>query len=286
VLSEADKEIRRTSLGATDIVRIVGASRYGGPHDVFLEKVLEAPVQPPKLAFRLGHFAEPMICDLIAEHFGIVHDQTPTVRHPILNWASATPDRLVIDADGVSEAKYVGLGAAREWDEDEPPEHVIIQVHWQMAVTRRKVAYVGALIGTDFKPYRVDYLDDLGQMLLEAGAKFWTDHVLPKRPPAVDGSEGAARMVRALLPAPKGPILKANEATNALAQNYFEMMHHVKQYEQRLEEQRELLMLACGDAAGIDGAGWRLRWGMRAAHEVKAYMVAARRHFDMRRTSK
>jgi hypothetical protein len=155
-----------------------------------------------------------------------------------------------------------------------------------MAVTRRKVAYVGALIGTDFKPYRVDYNEDLSQALLEAGAKFWTDHVLPKKPPAVDGSEGAARMVRALLPAPKGQILKANEATNALAQNYFEMAHLVNGYEQRLEEARELLMLACGEAAGIDGNGWRLRWGMREGHEVKAYKVATRRQFDMRRVSR
>src|SRR5690606_993674 len=88
------------------------------------------------------------------------------------------------------EAKVVGPHAPRterdQWGDDgtdQVPHRVLIQVHHQMLCTEIKVAYVAALIRSEFHLYRIERDEELCQSIAECNKRFWKDHVEPRIPP-------------------------------------------------------------------------------------------------------
>jgi predicted phage-related endonuclease len=205
----------------------------------------------------------------------------------------ATPDALHLPngtPQAVAEVKAVGFGFASTWGDDdtEVPDHVFAQVQWQMHVCALELAYVGALIGTEVRTYVVPLdLDTVGA-LVETADQFWTDHVKTGKPPTIDGSEGAGRMLRGLFPRQRGPTVKASQDAETAARHYFGAKADVDEATARVEESRQLLMVACGEAEGLVGDGWRLLWKHVDAREVtpKPYTLPASRRFDLRKMGK
>jgi predicted phage-related endonuclease len=293
-LTDEQIAIRRTGITATDVVVLAGLSPHksSSAHTVWAEKRgLEVqPLRGDRLA--LGHELEPIILRRLAARRDLTLLKGGTVRSRL--WAThiATPDAFHTPrgtSQAVAEAKAVGFGFASNWGEDdtEVPDHVFAQVQWQMHVCALDLAYVGALIGTEVRTYVVPLdLETVGA-LVETADQFWTDHVKTGKPPAIDGSEGAGRMLRGLFPRQRGPTVKASADAETAARRYFGAKQDVDEAGARVEEARQLLMVACGEAEGLKGDGWRLLWKHVEAREVtpKPYTLAASRRFDMRKVA-
>lgn len=276
-------EMRRTGIGSTDIVRLSGESPFGKMHDVYREKVSND-VTPPTESQSLGHRLEPVVCQLIAEKFGLTLVESTTERHPILTWALSTPDRNVLRGKSrvaVAEAKLVGFAMARDWeDEAHPPAYVHIQSQWHMTVTRTQVCYVGALIGTEFRAFELPHDEDLSCALQEVGQGFWEKHVVPRVPPPPDGSEAASRMIRAAWPKGSGKTLIASAPVDKAAIAYFEASAREDEWKKKRALAEQQLKFAMGEAYdSIEGDGYAITWRDRAAYEVKAHTVKATRVF-------
>lgn len=301
-LTEDQLALRRTGITATDAVVLSGLHPFRGasPHTIYCEKV-GLPI--PRLTgdqLEMGHELEPVILRRLAMKRGLTLVPGTTMRRA--NPASgrladqshhlATPDAVHFphgqdhDAEAVAEAKAVGRRWMDAWGEDDGdiPDHVLAQVHWQMHVLDLPIAYVGALLGTEVRTYRVRRDDELIGSLVEVADRFWTDHVLAKRPPPIDGSPGAEQMLRALFPRHKGPMLRAGDEVETRARAYFDFKREVESAQERFDGAKQALIAACGEAEGITGDGWRLRYTFREAVEVspKPYTRPAGRHFDMR----
>ena len=289
-LSPEQHALRATGITATDVVTLAGLNPYRGAsaHTIWMSKMgMEAPRQDGE-PLQLGHALEPITLAFLARRRSLTLAPAATVVHPEAPTHIATPDAFVEGAvarEGVAEVKAVGLHNAGMWGEEDGtvPDHVLAQCAWQMHVTGLPVAWVGALIGTEVRTYRVERDGDLEAALVETADRFWRDHVQSKRPPTPDGSDGAAKMVRELVGRPRDGMVAASADAEGLAAAYFALDREKRLAEQRLEETRELLMLACGAHEGLKGDGWRLLFKMRDEARVEAYTKKAYRHFDMRK---
>ena len=85
---------RRTGLGGTDLPKILGVSRFGGPMDVFMEKQgLTAPLIETE-AMRWGSILEEPVAQEYARKSGRkVRHAAGFLRHPAYQWAYANLDR-------------------------------------------------------------------------------------------------------------------------------------------------------------------------------------------------
>jgi predicted phage-related endonuclease len=191
-------------------------------------------------------------------------------------------------SDELAEAKAVGIGGFGVWNEEEDnvPEHVWIQVVMQCHVMAAKRVHVGALMGTQVKMYTVEFDDDartLAEAVTERIEQWWRDHIVANKPPRLDGSEGASRMVRELVgKRSNGIMLKASAEANEAARLYFEAKRELEAAEEKKREAQNNLIAICGETDGIVGDGFRMTHKLRAAYDVDAYKVEAKRRFDMR----
>jgi predicted phage-related endonuclease len=295
-LTDHQLSVRRSGVTATDMRALTGLDPYGRtPHDVFVSKVLgDGPFKESE-AMSLGNELEPIVIRRLAQKIGRhplrLDPNTLTRRHPDHPTHIATPDvffaeSAVHDPDSIGQVKVVGGHGWYEWgaDGDALPDWVVVQCAWELHVTGMPVEHIGALCGTEVRTYAIQPDTDLEGSLVEAADKFWTDHVEPRKPPAVDGSEGSGRMVRRLFPRDTGPIIQANAEAEGLARQYFELSRDIKGRTGQLENVKQLLALACGPASGLTGDGWRLRLAWREPSEVKGFTRDGYRHFDLRPT--
>lgn len=302
-LTEKQLAMRRTGITATDVRVLAGLDPYGRtPHDVWRSKVLGDEAMAETEAMSIGSELEPMVLRRLAKKVGLfvlpVDPELLTMRHAKVAHHLATPDALLAptrlhDPEAIAQVKVVGLRAAAEWADaddapDGVPDHVLTQCAWELYVSGHVVEHVGALLGTEVRAYRIELTPDVASLieaLREVADRFWRDHVVTNRPPAIDGSEGARRMLKALFPKVTVACVQADAQADQLVRDYFERKTAVAQAEQRLEETRQLLITACGSAEGIVGEGWRLLYKHREGYEVtpKPYTVPAGRHFDLRK---
>lgn len=258
MLTTEQRERRRHGIGSSDIPKIVGVSPHGGPLDVYLDK-LGLSEHEESAATWCGDRLEETIAQLYKERTGVAFaPQIGTVARPGgPGWAMATPDRWLADDAGLVEIKLVGAGMAHLWGEA-PPEHVIVQVQWQLEVCDVEKADVAALIGgTDFRVYHVERDRALGDELLERGRRFWEEHVLRREPPWSSGAD-LRRVMRLRYPMSVGDVLPASGEARAL---HAELLR-VHERQETLEQLRAALegaaMDLIGDADGIEGLfTWR-----------------------------
>jgi putative phage-type endonuclease len=303
--------LRRQGLTASDIVTLSGTVPFKKTktrYDVYLDKVHPELVKPTEIteAMELGHETEPVIVVRAARKrgLGIVYPHT-TVRHPDIEWAMATPDALVVDSsgsylgvvapgtgkeEGLIEAKLVGVHVADCWGEIDdvehgPPDYVYTQVVWQLFVKQLPYCIVAAMIGTEFRTYRIEFDDgaqEYARALVEIGEKFLVDHVRPRRPPPVDGSESSRQMLATLFQKPTKIVLKANNEDEHAARVYFEAKKQRDAGQQMMDNVKTAMMAKIQNAYGIYGDGWRAAWPSQKGYHVDAYDVEPMRKFDLR----
>ena len=287
--------MRRTGITATDIRILAGLDPHGRTaHDVWVSKVLEEAPLAENDARSIGEELEPIVVRRVAKRRGLTLLPGDTLRSPRYPTHLATPDALEAGPSSafrsLVQAKVVGYHMMHNWgpdgDDEGVPDYVLVQCAWEAHVTERPVNHVGALLGTELRTYVIDaerdHLENLVGPLIEIADQFWADHVLPKRAPPLDGSEGASRMLRAMFPRNRGPMFRASEQVEEIAKRYFAVRAALKPLEVELEQHEQLLKLATGEAEGIKGDGWRLYYRWREPVDVPAYTRKGFRQFDMR----
>jgi predicted phage-related endonuclease len=141
-------------------------------------------------AAQLGVELEPAIIAMTGRRMNIrVRTSSWTYKHPRLPLV-ATVDAVGLDefhdTEVVVEAKLVGPWARADWAAG-PPWWVVDQVQVQLALSRRSLGIVGALIGgTTFNVYEVPADPGRQMEILQAVHAFKLNHLDPRFPPPVD----------------------------------------------------------------------------------------------------
>lgn len=207
-LTDAQLELRRTGLTATDIPAIMGLSPWKSAFDVWVEK-REPPahVDPePGSAMWLGTHCEPILeAWYQSQHPDArLRGNNETIRHPKYPIVLATPDRFVDDPDrgqGLAEYKTSGLtgGFVKGWGApgtDLIPEMYLAQTQWQMGAAQRAWCDVPAMIaGRGLVEYEVLGDEDFfGHLYENIALPFWHDYVQAGKVPEDPGpSEQTSR---------------------------------------------------------------------------------------------
>jgi len=199
-------ESRRAGIGASEAAAIVNQSPWSSPWQVWLDKTGQIPVGGEETeAMYFGNLLEDTIATAFADRTGIiVIPVEATYAHLEHDWMLASPDRFIIMPDkstGLLEIKNSGGYKLDEWksaeqDADgiwrggEAPLHYILQVQHQHAVMGSNIGYIGALLGGNrLCIVEVPRDEELIGMLIEAEERFWNDHVIGGKAPAIDGMQ-------------------------------------------------------------------------------------------------
>jgi putative phage-type endonuclease len=192
-------EVRRNTIGASDIASIMGVpGAYGTPTTIYWSKV-SGDSQPSTLGMELGIYLEEFVARKLRQarpHWEIapgglyVNEQRP--------WMSATFDRLLtlpgsIDGAVVAPAQIKTASTAEGWGQDgtdDIPVHYLAQGLWEMAVGgfRRVVFPVLFLQARQLRIYEIPWDDDAEEdiLVMIAEAAAFRERVLLGNPPPVD----------------------------------------------------------------------------------------------------
>lgn len=281
MLTEAQRAIRATGLGSSEIGAVAGLSPYTGPMDVWLVKRGLAEV-PETEAMRLGTALEPVVASLYegghlatGEALKTAAEMWPreaphgVLRHPREGWVLASPDRVVAAAGDrrgrpprLVEIKSVAWRSAHHWGDahDEVPPWYRAQVEWQMLVTGVPACDLVALIGgAELRVYRLAADPALAGMLLDIGRAFWRT-VERGEAPAVDASETWRRHLEARFPRAGAEMVAATRDHDEIAARLADARGRKAAAEADEERAANELRAAIGDAAGIAGEGWKATW--------------------------
>jgi putative phage-type endonuclease len=195
---------RRTYLGATDVVAIMGASPWKTPLAVFLEKTGRIDPEPPNAQMLRGLRMEPYVARIYTDETGEVLRKAEFCRWPEpARFIAASPDYERVRDRRIVEIKTHSPNLSIEYGPSgsgEVPLHERLQVIWQMHITGRgPVAYLIALFGVDdVRIYDIEYDIGLAREMEVAARSFWSYHIQGGIAP--DPTEYDGRVIERLYP--------------------------------------------------------------------------------------
>lgn len=219
-ITAEQRKARQGWIGASDVPAILGQSPWEDPAGIYYTKTAdELPEEAPTAAQEQGNALEEVIIQLalprITETEAVL---SPETLGPIdIHGApfAVNLDGLLAADDAVIEAKR--RGDTEEWGDegtDQVPTDVLIQTQVQLAVTSLvmgrpfEVAWVPVLLPgyatIEHRIYCVHRHDDLIAQILERAAKFWVDHVIPRRPP--EGAVPPLEMLKSMRRVPASVV--------------------------------------------------------------------------------
>lgn len=166
-------------IGSSTIGAIAGLVKYKSPLQVWCEMTGRvSSVGDDNDYMWLGRHMEPIIGELFVrktQHSAIRNKNI--WQHGTEDWAIATPDFRVLDADqnwGLLETKNTSFRSAPFW-EDGIPDYAHIQIQWQLGIVGFRKGWVAALIGADpsnFQVKQVDFDSTIFDQLMTLGHNF------------------------------------------------------------------------------------------------------------------
>lgn len=275
MLTEAQLEIRRTRIGASEVAALLGVDPHKTPLDLFTERVCPTPRETePHQSWGLDverpileHWAR-------AQGLRLTFTGDKTLSNEKAPHLCATPDAVAILGGGrfsVADAKNVQRHnpSRLQWGEPgtgEVPTHYAAQlvVSIGLAEMTRPGAFesrghlVASIEGAPPEAWPVDYDPDLFGFLHDKAEKFIRDHVLTGKPPENwERDRSALEYVAARYRKATAPLRPASAEAVALAASLRTMDATVKAATEERDAVKALLLAEIGEAAGIDGiAKW------------------------------
>jgi predicted phage-related endonuclease len=213
-----------TYVGGSDIAALVGLSPYKTALDVWAEKTGRKTFAG-NARTRAGNAFERAILSLYAEERSVELMFPGTL---VAGVTGATPDAISDDAK-VVQAKMVGIRQADRWGPallgaDGIPQEVLAQIHYEVWHAEKRLerefgGHAVAQIGTEQRVYEVPIDREFSAALVEAGERFWRDHVVTGRMPIVgDGPD--MNTLRLVYQRPGALIRAMTDEDHALALEY------------------------------------------------------------------
>lgn len=205
---------RRSIIGASESPTILGVGYSGASVlDLWAKKTGRLPLDDGEENefFEWGHAIQPVALRIFSKRTGMqVSDpgEFTVARHPSIPWLGATLDGIADTPEGLAvvECKNVGAYNSRDWEADEPPLRVNVQIQHQIEVAGATHGYAVACVGGNKLVWRrVNRDDRFIAVMLERLAEFWR-LVETDTPPEVDGSEATSRTLARLYPDDTGAM--------------------------------------------------------------------------------
>lgn len=207
MLTEEQRELRRSGLGGSDIGAIVLRSlndrslSYSTAMEVYLSKVDPGYGKDSNKSMHFGNIIEPFLITMFEQETGlsVVRDNETrfSETHPFL---LANVDGFIPEENAILEIKNVDPGRAFLWgdeDSDEIPESYLLQVAHYVSIYNANKAYIAAYFGgARFKIFTYERNKSLEEVIIKSATHFWKEHVLKKIPPTPETLEDYQKLYR------------------------------------------------------------------------------------------
>ena len=186
-------------IGGSTVAAIAGENPHCSPFQAWLRLTGQMPDQEGNEAMALGNDLEAPIASWYSKTKPALLSKGAEILHPTKEFVSGTPDFLALEDQRLVEVKTAGLVSpffkGEEWGEagtDQIPNNYRLQVQWymQQGLTGLPVCDVAALIaGRGRLIFTIPADQELIGMLLTIAERFWVDHVLTGREPALEARD-------------------------------------------------------------------------------------------------
>lgn len=285
-LSPEQKSVRLTGTGGSEIAAVAGVNPWSSAFDVYLAKVDGYEIEQNE-AMERGTFLEDGVARWYAHRTGArFAPETGTIRHASNPYALCTPDRLICATERDRcvyrdlSIKVPGPTYGREtWGEagtDDVPTMYLLQLQWELGIlgslgfALTDEHHLAAPIDGALRIYRIRRDPEVFADLLEINDAFWKNHVLPRVPPPMDGSDGAGRWLDRKFPRNREPLRPATLHESALVLALMEAEEKSAAAKTEHEAAKNRLKESIGSAAGIEGPFGRVTWKANK-HGVRSF---------------
>ena len=263
---------RTKFIGASEVSSVLGINPFKTPLQVYAEKTGE--VKPDDLsdneAVEWGTRLERVVSEKFAEKHGVKLIARKTrYEHPLYPFLSCELDNIVAGSEELVEIKTVNAWAYKQWEnEDEIPNHVVVQVMMQLGLSKRKKGWIGCLVGGQrYLEKCVEFDQEFYDDLVEKCVAFW-DMVVNKVPPVAEAADN--KFMIELFPNAGADLKEATQdivdAVGTLQTIKAEIIVAEKE-KKRLEAKIKAVI---GDNLGIDTPEYVIKW---IPTKASSYMV-------------
>jgi|6_EtaG_2_1085325.scaffolds.fasta_scaffold00081_50 predicted phage-related endonuclease len=290
-------EKRRRFVCGTDVSRIMGASRYGGPIDVYLEKNNQAKKKKQTDVQARGHILEPALMNWYAQKSGheVLHPEQSIIEG-VTAWHGASLDGYARTAD----IDYVVVDAKTSRDREQwgasgssrVPIEVEIQMRWYMPILEQYLNKIGvdgscgrAVLPTyfplqdEFCLFYVNRDLEVEERMVKVIDEWWERHIISGKRPQIDGSKGAAMLLESTYESDQGvPKRAATDTEATLARTLADVKDQMKSLDQQKRLIENQLKESIGPAKGIFNPTFKVSWGwQRSAARLNTSRLKAER---------
>lgn len=252
-------KLRRGRIGASEVAALFGLQRPYQMSAWTLWQVLAGKMEPPFVGnerTRAGLALEDAIVELAAETRGWKRiRRAGYCPHPKIEGFGASVDFFVMQGRkevAIAECKNVDYLVWRDdWDDEGPPEHILIQIQAQMACTGLKEAWVcGLVAGNQPLQFKFEASPRIIHAIEEKVRSFMESVRLGKCPPA-DGSVSTAEAMRTIYTGNAGVICQADQGLLIMLDQLKAIRAKRRKAEEQEREYANKIIETIGDAGQI-----------------------------------
>lgn len=251
-------DMRKKSVGGSEVAAALGLSRWRSPFDVWAEKAGHVTKKDePTDAMRFGILLEPVIRKEFARRNGLDVCECPYIlAHKDYPFMTCNLDGYVKLPDGscaVLEIKTANTFASDDWANMGAPIEYVMQVQYYLAITQMRQAFLVVLLGSsDYRQVMIERDDEVIAVIIEKLKEFWK-MVETNTPPPVRGMDN--NLLASLYPSSRPNVIALEKEHEALLTQYEEAkkaMDEAKKLKEDAEAKLKMLMMnneaaTCGE---------------------------------------
>lgn len=202
---------RSKGIGGSEITAVMGLDPYATPYALWERKTGRVGDFGDNKFTKAGNYLEDAVGQMFADASGldVYKPAQEHWQHPDFPHLLGTPDRFVAmkHGDAVLEIKTTQKRITREDVLEGQMLRWYFQVLWYMGITGKKTGFIAWLCsGVDFDYIQIDFNESIFADMVEAGDRFWREHVLADVPPPPITREDILKSIGKVLPdAIEGP---------------------------------------------------------------------------------
>lgn len=231
---------RKKGIGGSDVSAILGVNKYKTAFEVWREKQPDyIPEEITSEAAEHGTKLEPYVADLFQDRTGKkVRKKNFIIQHPEHSFMLANIDRAVVGENAILECKTANQFLLKEWEADEVPDAYLVQCQHYMNVLNKEKCYIAVLVGGQrFIWKEIERDQELINIINERLIAFWNNYVIPRVPPALDGSSAAEKYLNSRFSeAEKGTTINLGKSDKTLIEEHLQLKDQSKQLSERIKK--------------------------------------------------
>jgi putative phage-type endonuclease len=275
MISEKQKQERKSYIGGSDAAAIIGLSKWKTPYEVWLEKIGQGVEKEETLPMKVGTLMESIVADLWASQYNKkIKKSNKTIFSKQYPFIGGNLDRLIVGEKSFLEVKTAGERFSKEWGEGKIPLAYLIQCLHYLYITQFDYCYLCVLIGNnELKSYQIYYKDYQKQIeqIIQKEVEFWQKYVLTKTPPPVIAEDSEIlqqQFINQIKPQEQELDLTNDDDVQLLLENLESYKQDKKKLEEQISQIENQIKLKLGEYQVAKTSRYIIEWKVQERNTI------------------